>query len=85
MALLAKQNLRLPSALKKLSKHDALIIDDIGYVEQNREEMEVLFILLGDRYEKRSVMITSNLPFSNFTFSNQLHNFAKELPISRSL
>ncbi len=64
--LLAKQNLRLPRTLKKLSKYDALIIDDIGYVEQNREEMEVLFILLADRYERGSVMITSNLPFSKW-------------------
>jgi DNA replication protein DnaC len=39
------------------------MIDDIGYVEQNREEMEVLFILLADRYERGSLMITSNLPF----------------------
>jgi DNA replication protein DnaC len=64
--LLAKQNLRLPQVLKKLSKYDAIIIDDIGYVEQNREEMEVLFILLADRYERGSVMISSNLPFSKW-------------------
>jgi len=43
-----------------------IIIDDIGYVEQNREEMEVLFILLAERYERGSVMITSNLPFSKW-------------------
>ncbi len=64
--LLAKQELSLPRALKRLSKYDALIIDDIGYVQQNREEMEVLFVLLAERYERGSVMLTSNLPFSKW-------------------
>ena len=64
--LLAKQELSLPRVLKRLSKYDALIIDDIGYVQQNREEMEVLFVLLAERYERGSVMITSNLPFSKW-------------------
>lgn len=58
--LIAKRDLKLPRVLKKLSRYDALIIDDIGYVQQNREEMEVLFILLADRYERGSLMITSN-------------------------
>lgn len=64
--LRAKRDLALDKALKKLSKYDALIIDDIGYVQQNREEMEVLFSLLAYRYERGSVMITSNLPFSQW-------------------
>jgi len=64
--LVAKRDLKLPRLLKGLSKYDVLIIDDIGYVEQNREEMEVLFILLADRYERGSLMITSNLPFSKW-------------------
>lgn len=64
--LLAKKDLKLAKALKKLSGYDALIIDDIGYVQQNREEMEVLFTLLADRYERGSVMLTSNLPFSQW-------------------
>ena len=64
--LKAKQQLQLARVLKKLSKYDALIIDDIGYVQQDRSEMEVLFTLLADRYERGSVMITSNLPFSKW-------------------
>ena len=52
--------------LKKLSRYHAVIIDDIGYVQQSREEMEVLFTFLADRYERGSVMITSNLPFSKW-------------------
>ncbi len=64
--LVAKRDLRLPRFLKQLAKYDAIIIDDIGYVQQNREEMEVLFILLADNYERASVMLTSNLPFSKW-------------------
>jgi len=64
--LIAKRDLALPVFLKKLNKYDALIIDDIGYVQHSREEMEVLFTLLADRYEQGSVMITSNLPFSQW-------------------
>ena len=62
----AKQELKLPRLLKKLAGYDALILDDIGYVQQSREEMEVLFTLLAERYERGSVMITSNLPFSKW-------------------
>jgi DNA replication protein DnaC len=64
--LAAKRDLRLPSELKKLDRFDALLLDDIGYVQQNREEMEVLFTLLAERYERRSVLITSNLVFSKW-------------------
>ena len=64
--LVAKRDLKLSKYLKKLGKYDAIIIDDIGYVQQSRDEMEVLFTLLADRYEKSSIMITSNLPFSKW-------------------
>ena len=64
--LIAKRDLKLGRLLKRLLKYDALIIDDIGYVQQNREEMEVLFVLLAERYERGSVMLTSNLPFSKW-------------------
>ena len=64
--LMAKRDLKLEKLLKKLSKYDALIIDDIGYVQQNREEMEVLFTLLAERYGRGSVFVTSNLPFSKW-------------------
>ena len=64
--LIAKRDLTLARLLKRLSWFDALIIDDIGYVQQSREEMEVLFTLLADCYERTSVMITSNLPFSKW-------------------
>jgi len=62
----AKRDLRLKRHLKRLSRFEVLIIDDLGYVQQSREEMEVLFTLLAERYERGSVMITSNLPFSKW-------------------
>jgi len=64
--LMAKRDLRMKHALRRLAKYEALIIDDIGYIQQNRQEMEVLFVLLAERYERASVMITSNLPFSKW-------------------
>jgi len=64
--LLAKAELWLEKELKRLDKFDALIIDDLGYVQQNRDEMEVLFTLLAHRYEHRSVLLTSNLVFSKW-------------------
>ncbi len=64
--LIAKRDLKLSKVLRSLGKYDAIIIDDIGYVQQSREEMEVLFTLLADRYERTSIMITSNLPFSKW-------------------
>ena len=64
--LAAKRDLTLPRLLKQWSRFDALIIDDLGYVQHRREEMEVLFNLLAHRYERGTVMITSNLPFSRW-------------------
>jgi DNA replication protein DnaC len=61
-----KRELRLDRMLNKLSKFDALILDDIGYIQQSREEMEVFFTLLAQRYERGSIMISSNLPFSQW-------------------
>ena len=56
----------MSKVVKKLSRYDAVIIDDIGYVQHSRQEMEVLFTFLADRYERGSLMITSNLPFSKW-------------------
>jgi DNA replication protein DnaC len=64
--LRAKRDLRLERAIKRLGKLEALIIDDLGYVQQSREEMEVLFTLLAERYERGSVLVSSNLPFSKW-------------------
>jgi DNA replication protein DnaC len=64
--LAAKRDLKLSRALKRLACCEVLILDDLGYVQQSREEMEVLFVLLAERYERGSVLLTSNLPFSGW-------------------
>ena len=62
----AKRDLKLSRFIKRLAAFEGLIIDDLGYVQQSREEMEVLFTLLAERYERGSVLISSNLPFSKW-------------------
>lgn len=64
--LRAKRDLMLERELDRLDHFDAVVLDDIGYVQQERDEMEVLFTFLAARYERRSVIITSNLVFSQW-------------------
>jgi DNA replication protein DnaC len=64
--LAAKRDLRLEKELGALDSFDAVILDDIGYVQQSRDEMEVLFTFLAERYERKSVILTSNLLFSEW-------------------
>lgn len=64
--LAAKRDLKLNQVLKKLDKYQAVIIDDISYIPQERDETDVLFVLLAERYERRSLVVTSNLPFSQW-------------------
>ncbi len=64
--LRAKREYELERELRRLDKFEVVILDDIGYVQQSREEMEVLFTFLSERYERRSLVITSNLVFSEW-------------------
>jgi DNA replication protein DnaC len=61
-----KRDLLLEQELRHLDRFEVLIMDDVGYVQQSRDELEVLFTLLAERYERRSVAITSNLVFSQW-------------------
>lgn len=65
--LAAKRDLQLNELIKKLDGYEALLIDDISYVPQNREETDVLFVLMAARYETRSIVVTSNLVFSSWS------------------
>ena len=65
--LAAKRDLRLPQELAKLDRFACLILDDIGYVQHDQDEMEILFTLLSERYERKTVMISTNLVFSEWT------------------
>lgn len=62
----AKSQFLLEKKLKRLSRFDVVLLDDIGYVQQSREEMEVFFTFLAERYEQGSVMLSSNLVFSEW-------------------
>ena len=72
--LAAKRDLELPRMLRKLDNFDLLVIDDLGYLPQEAEESEVLFTLIAERYERRSLGITSNLVFSEWekVFANPM-------------
>jgi DNA replication protein DnaC len=76
--LAAKRDLRLPQELARLGKFACVILDDIGYVQQDRDEIEVLFTFLAERYERKSVMITTNLVFSEWQriFKNPMTTLA---------
>jgi len=64
--LAAKRDLRLPQLLAHLDRFACVLLDDIGYVQHDRDEMEVLFTLLAERYERRSVALSTNLVFSEW-------------------
>ena len=64
--LAAKRDLLLPKALRRYDAFDLVVLDDLGYVQQSQDEAEVLFTLLSERYERRSVMLTSNLAFADW-------------------
>jgi len=63
----ARQSLQLPQALAKLDRYDLLILDDISYVRKDQAETSVLFELIAERYERRSILITANKPFSGWS------------------
>lgn len=62
----AKQQLQLPASLKKLDRYDLLVIDDLGYVKKSEAETSVLFELIAHRYERHSLLVTANQPFSQW-------------------
>lgn len=63
---IAQRDLKLHQAIKKFDAFEVLVIDDISYIPLERNDTDVLFQLLADRYETRSIVITSNLPFSKW-------------------
>jgi DNA replication protein DnaC len=62
----AKRDLELPRALRKLDHFEVLILDDLGYLKHRADEAEVLFTLIAERYERRSLIVTSNRVFSQW-------------------
>jgi DNA replication protein DnaC len=62
----ARRDLRLPQELAKLDRFDLLILDDLSYVRRDQAETSVLFELISERYERKSLAITANTPFSQW-------------------
>ena len=60
----ARRDLRLPSELAKLDRFDLLILDDLSYARRDQAETSVLFELIAERYERKSIALTANAPFS---------------------
>lgn len=63
---LAYKEKKLSAMLDKLARYDLLILDDIGYVQKSKKETSVLFELIGERYETKSLLITANQPFDKW-------------------
>ncbi|NJO56405.1 MAG: ATP-binding protein [Rhodospirillales bacterium] len=65
--LLAKRNLALPAELRQLDRCDLVILDELGYVPASKAGAELLFDVIATAYERNSLIVTTNLPFENWT------------------
>jgi DNA replication protein DnaC len=62
----ARQNLSLEAAIEKLDKYHLIVLDDLCYVRRDQAETSALFELIAARYERRSLLVTSNHPFGSW-------------------
>lgn len=62
----ARQQLALEAAIGRLDRYDLLVLDDLSYVRKDQAETSVLFELIGKRYERCSMLITANQPFTEW-------------------
>lgn len=60
----ARRDLRLPAEIAKLDRFDLLVLDDVTHVKRDQAETSVLFELITERYERRSIALTANQPFA---------------------
>ncbi len=63
----AKDEKRLMRYQKQMAAHELLIVDELGFVPLSKTGAELLFEVFSQRYERTSTMVTSNLPFSEWT------------------
>jgi len=62
----ARREMRLPAEIARLDRFDLLILDDLSYVRRDQAETSVLFELIAERYERKSLALTANQPFSGW-------------------
>ena len=62
----ARRDLSLPAMISRFDRFDCLILDDLGYASKDQAETSVLFELIAERYERRSLVVTCNQPFSEW-------------------
>jgi DNA replication protein DnaC len=62
----ARREMRLPAEIARLDRFDLLILDDLSYVRRDQAETSVLFELIAARYERKSLALTANQPFSGW-------------------
>ena len=62
----ARREMRLPAEIAKLERFDLMILDDLSYVRRDQAETSLLFELIAARYERKSLAITANQPFSGW-------------------
>ena len=67
MLIEAKDQRVLARLRTQLSKLDLLVLDELGYVPATKVGAELLFDVIATAYERSSVMVTTNLPFENWT------------------
>lgn len=63
----ARDAKRLLRYQKYLSRRELLIVDELGFVPLSKAGAEMLFEILSQRYERASTLVTSNLPFTEWT------------------
>jgi hypothetical protein len=64
--VLSGKNQALLALIAKLDRFDLIILDDLSYVRKDQAETSVLFELIAERYERKSLLITANQPFSGW-------------------
>jgi len=69
---ITKRDLKLSRQIQRYARYEGMIIDDLGYIRQTREEMEVVFTLLAERYERGSVLLTAICRFQSGTASSKI-------------
>jgi DNA replication protein DnaC len=63
----AQDHRRLTKLERQISKADLLIVDELSYLTFNRHQSELLFKVIADRSERQSVIVSTNLKFSDWT------------------